>query len=153
MKQVNLLSIPLHSRRLSPLISRQKLLRPILLKEPSSQPSLQVSMIDTFFRGSIATIVLIFFLVVYPQPSISSAPTLYDRPSSQPSTQPSSQPSMNPSMAPSSQPSETPSANPSQGCANTRTDCGWGIFNPWTCRCDCPAGICLDNNEQCYLPC
>ena len=101
----------------------------------------------------IRTIVLIFFLVVYPQPSISSAPTLYDRPSSQPSTQPSSQPSMNPSMAPSSQPSETPSANPSQGCANTRTDCGWGIFNPWTCRCDCPAGICLDNNEQCYLPC
>jgi len=34
-----------------------------------------------------------------------------------------------------------------------RTDCGWGIFNPWTCRCDCPVGICFDNNEQCYHPC
>jgi len=34
-----------------------------------------------------------------------------------------------------------------------RTDCGWGIFNPWTCRCDCPVGICLDNNQQCYTPC
>jgi hypothetical protein len=56
--------------------------------------------------------------------------------------------------------------------------CGYGIFNPWTvsthivplkllwltesshlpfeiiqCRCDCPVGICLDDNEQCYLPC
>ena len=30
---------------------------------------------------------------------------------------------------------------------------GWGIFNPWTCRCDCPVGICLDNNQQCYTPC
>jgi len=50
-------------------------------------------------------------------------------------------------------PSEAPSANPSQGCENVSTDCGWGLFNPWTCRCDCPAGICLDNNEQCYTPC
>jgi len=50
-------------------------------------------------------------------------------------------------------PSESPSANPSRGCENLRTDCGWGIFNPWTCRCDCPVGICLDSNEQCYLTC
>mmetsp|Transcript_1468 Transcript_1468/g.2820 ORF Transcript_1468/g.2820 Transcript_1468/m.2820 type:complete len:733 (-) Transcript_1468:83-2281(-) len=75
------------------------------------------------------------------------------RPSSQPSALPSSQPSAQPSAQPSSQPSESPSANPSQGCENIRTDCGWGIFNPWTCRCDCPVGICLDNNQQCYHPC
>ncbi|EJK48070.1 hypothetical protein THAOC_33163 [Thalassiosira oceanica] len=68
-----------------------------------------------------------------------------------PSTMPSEKPSI--STQPSSQPSETPSANPSQGCDNMRTDCGWGIFNPWTCQCDCPAGICLDDNQQCYTPC
>ena len=62
-------------------------------------------------------------------------------------------PSTQPSTQPSSQPSESPSANPSQGCDNIRTDCGWGIFNPWTCQCDCPAGICLDDNQQCYTPC
>ena len=62
-------------------------------------------------------------------------------------------PSTMPSSQPSSQPSETPSANPSQGCDNIRTDCGWGFFNPWTCQCDCPAGICRDNNQQCYTPC
>ena len=28
-----------------------------------------------------------------------------------------------------------PSANPSRSCE--KTDCGWGILNPWTCRCDC----------------
>merc|ERR1719223_1927624 len=75
------------------------------------------------------------------------------QPSNQPSVIPSNMPSSIPSEQPSSQPSESPSANPSQGCDNIRTDCGWGIFNPWTCRCDCPAGICLDDNEQCYTPC
>jgi len=34
-----------------------------------------------------------------------------------------------------------------------RTDCGYGIFNPWTCQCDCPVGICFDGNEQCYIQC
>ncbi len=29
----------------------------------------------------------------------------------------------------------------------------WGIFNPWTCQCDCPVGICLDSNLQCYRTC
>jgi len=58
-----------------------------------------------------------------------------------------------PSTQPSSQPSESPSANPSQGCDNIRTDCGWGIFNPWTCQCDCPVGICRDNNGYCLNPC
>ena len=93
---------------------------------------------------------------------------------------PSSQPSAIPSTMPSAQPSESPSANPSRGCENLRTDwyvkvnrrrqvcstirllnlvfiitfsSGWGIFNPWTCQCDCPVGICLDNNQQCYTPC
>jgi len=62
-------------------------------------------------------------------------------------------PSESPSESPSAQPSETPSANPSRGCDNLRPDCGWGIFNPWTCRCDCPVGICLDSNLQCYRTC
>ena len=63
------------------------------------------------------------------------------------------QPSAIPSTQPSSQPSESPSANPSQGCENIRSDCGWGIFNPWTCQCDCPVGICRDNNGYCLNPC
>merc|ERR1711906_11090 len=58
-----------------------------------------------------------------------------------------------PSTQPSSMPSETPSANPSRSCENLRTDCGWGIFNPWTCVCDCAVGYCYDGNDQCYLPC
>jgi len=48
-------------------------------------------------------------------------------------------------------PSETPSANPSRSCEEA--DCGWGILNPWTCRCDCAVGYCLDENNQCYLTC
>ena len=63
------------------------------------------------------------------------------------------QPSSNPSQMPSSIPSESPSSNPSQGCENIRGDCGWGIFNPWTCQCDCPVGICRDNNGYCLNPC
>ncbi len=103
-----------------------------------------------------------FFARRTAQPSSrpSSRPSSSGLPSSQPSSQlsssPSSQPSSQPSEfmgVPSGQPSESPSANPSQGCENIRTDCGWGIFNPWTCRCDCPVGICLDHNEQCYHPC
>ena len=26
-------------------------------------------------------------------------------------------------------------------------------LNSRQCRCDCPAGICLDDNEQCYTTC
>lgn len=60
-------------------------------------------------------------------------------------------PSESPSI--SQAPSESPSANPSQGCDNIRDGCGWGIFNPWTCQCDCPVGICRDNNGYCLNPC
>ena len=116
------------------------------------------------------------------QPSAQPSSQPSGQPSSQPSESPSSQPSSQPSSMPSTQPSESPSANPSQGCDNPQDDCGYGIFNPWTCRCgklgalslvnvcsvfmfgpivtytcgpltDCPAGLCLDSNGQCYLPC
>ena len=83
----------------------------------------------------------------------SSIPSVL--PSSIPSKQPSGQPSVIPSESPSisQHPSESPSANPSQGCDNIRDGCGWGIFNPWTCQCDCPVGICRDNNGYCLNPC
>lgn len=70
-----------------------------------------------------------------------------------PSESPSSMPSESPSESPSAQPSESPSSNPSRSCENLRTDCGWGIFNPWTCQCECAIGFCFDHNQQCYEPC
>ena len=70
-----------------------------------------------------------------------------------PSESPSAMPSESPSESPSAQPSESPSSNPSRSCENLRTDCGWGIFNPWTCECECAIGICFDHNQQCYEPC
>ena len=132
--------------------------------QPSSQPSAQPSSLPS------------------EQPSAQPSSQPSGQPSSQPSESPSSQPSSQPSSMPSTQPSESPSANPSQGCDNPQDDCGYGIFNPWTCRCgklgalslvnvcsvfmfgpivtytcgpltDCPAGLCLDSNGQCYLPC
>ncbi|EJK69569.1 hypothetical protein THAOC_09158, partial [Thalassiosira oceanica] len=108
-------------------------------KSPSAEPSISGS--PSSQPSSIPSML----------PSISTSPS--SQPSSIPSTQPSSQPSATPSVIPSSQPSDGPSAYPSQGCGNIQNDCGWGILNPWTCRCDCPAGICLDDNLQCYIPC
>ncbi|KAL7471196.1 hypothetical protein ACHAXS_011514, partial [Conticribra weissflogii] len=59
-----------------------------------------------------------------------------------------------PSESPSAEPSETPSANPSRSCENPDPNgCGFGIWNPWTCQCDCTTGICSDNNEWCNIPC
>lgn len=32
-------------------------------------------------------------------------------------------------------------------------DCGWGIWNVWTCQCDCAPGFCLSSNQECYDGC
>ena len=42
------------------------------------------------------------------------------------------------SASPTARVSSSPTSFPSQSCDNNKTDCGLGIFNPWTCRCDCP---------------
>ncbi|KAL3782622.1 hypothetical protein HJC23_000004 [Cyclotella cryptica] len=112
-------------------------------ESPSSQPSSQPSESPSSQPSS------------QPSESPSSQPSESpsSQPSSEPSESPSSQPSESPSEYPSAEPSETPSSNPSRSCENLRTDCGWGIFNPWTCQCDCAVGICLDNNQQCYTRC
>ncbi|KAL3782625.1 LOW QUALITY PROTEIN: hypothetical protein HJC23_000007 [Cyclotella cryptica] len=125
-------------------------------RSPSSQPSSQPSESPSSQPSESPS----------SQPSSQPSESPSSQPSSQPSESPSSQPSESPSSQPSSEPSESPiplnilqlnlaklSSNPSRSCENLRTDCGWGIFNPWTCQCDCAVGICLDNNQQCYTRC
>jgi len=53
-------------------------------------------------------------------------------------------------------PSKAPtgvSLRPSRGCAEPEEGCGWGIWNVWTCQCDCAPGFCLSSNQQCYDGC
>jgi len=108
--------------------------------QPSSQPSSEPSSQPSSEPSS--------------QPSSQPSSEPSSQPSSEPSESPSSMPSSSPSESPSAEPSETPSANPSRSCENPDPNgCGFGIWNPWTCQCDCTTGICSDNNEWCNIPC
>mmetsp|Transcript_15776 Transcript_15776/g.32987 ORF Transcript_15776/g.32987 Transcript_15776/m.32987 type:complete len:657 (-) Transcript_15776:54-2024(-) len=89
--------------------------------------------------------------------SPSATPTsfvIYD-PSQSPSESPSSaHPAAYPSLSPSTEfPSSFPSARPTGGCDNPEEECGWGVWNPWTCQCDCAPGFCLSANQRCYDGC
>ena len=36
-------------------------------------------------------------------------------------------------------------------CPTEEKECGWGIWNMWTCQCDCAEGFCLSANQQVCL--
>jgi len=58
------------------------------------------------------------------------------------------------SMTPSSSPEGVGrTLRPSRDCEEPEEGCGWGIWNVWTCQCDCAVGFCLSANQQCYDGC
>lgn len=55
-------------------------------------------------------------------------------------------PTVKPTPAPLNRPgSDCP---PPAECSTPERSCGWGIWNAWTCQCDCAPGFCLSHNQE-----
>ena len=71
----------------------------------------------------------------------------------EPDDTPSPTTSVPTSLAPSSMtPTSSPEGagqtlRPSRDCEEPEEGCGWGIWNIWTCQCDCAVGFCLSANQ------
>lgn len=51
------------------------------------------------------------------------------------------------------EPTVKPTLSTMPSCSDPEEGCGYGIWNVWTCQCDCAPGFCLSANQKCYDGC